>query len=62
MTVEEARTIWLTLLGSEPHTYFDVMTHPQYAEILSSAYKVLRENNEVSINTNTETIKIKCKS
>ena len=60
MTLEEARTIWLTLLGSEWHTYYDVMTHPQWAEVLHPAYMLLRNHKQMQINNDNETLRIKC--
>jgi hypothetical protein len=60
MTLEEARTIWLTLLGSEEVGYADMMNHPMYNGTISDAYVVLRDAEAVDKNHAKQTVKIKC--
>jgi hypothetical protein len=62
MTIEEARTIWLTLLGSGWLTYIEVMEHPQYEEVIVPAYRVLRHTASMDRDAAQELVKIKCKS
>lgn len=60
MTLEEARTIWLTLLGTGWLTYVEVMEHPQYEEVIAPAYKKLRDSASMDRDAARELVRIKC--
>jgi hypothetical protein len=60
MTIKEAKTIWLTLLGSDWVTYYDFMNNPQYYSILKAAYVKLKDNDSLDIDYQKEQVKIKC--
>jgi hypothetical protein len=60
MTLEEARTIWLTLLGTEQMGFADMMNHPMYQYTLANAYVVLRDADAVDRDYDRQTVKIKC--
>lgn len=60
MTLEEARTIWLTLLGTEKIGFADMMNHPMYNYTIANAYVVLRDANAVDRDYNKQTVQIKC--
>ena len=60
MTLEEARTIWLTVLGSEEIWFWHMMNHPMYSETLAKASVVLRDSDEVVRDYNKQIVKIKC--
>lgn len=60
MTLEEARTIWLTLLGSDWVGLVDVLESPYYFGTLDQAYLKLRRADELEINLNTSVMRIKC--
>ena len=66
MTLDEARTIWLTLMGSGWVTVGDVVFSPYYAGTLDEAVKLLKMSDSFeyhnNINTFEQHIKIKCKS
>jgi hypothetical protein len=62
MTVEEARTIWLTVLGSDWHKYVDLVSHPMFMGTLDSAYVELRDAGLLDKDAAKELVKIKCKS
>jgi hypothetical protein len=62
MTIEEARTIWLTLLGSEWHKYVDLVLHPMFIGTLDLAYIELRDAGLLDRDVVKELVKIKCKS
>ena len=62
MTLEEARTIWLTLLGSDWHKYVDLVSHPMFMGTLDSAYIELRDAGMLERDVVKELVKIKCKS
>lgn len=60
MTLDEARTIWLTLLGSEWVAFVDFMEHPMYRPTLADAYVKLRNTDALDVDRNRELVKIKC--
>ena len=60
MTLEEARTIWLTLLGSGWHKYVDLVSHPMYMGTLDSAYVELRNAGLLDKDVVKELVRIKC--
>lgn len=60
MTLEEARTIWLTLLGSDWVRLVDILENPHYFGTLDQAYLKLRRADELEINLTTDETKIKC--
>jgi hypothetical protein len=62
MTVEEARTIWLTMLGSDWQKYVDLISHPMFMGTLDSAYVELRDAGMLERDVVRELVKIKCKS
>lgn len=62
MTLEEARTIWLTLVGSDWIEHYDLMIDPHYPETLQPAYTILRMNAAMDVDRNQERVRIKCKS
>ncbi len=62
MTLEEARTIWLTLLGSDWVTRYDVMMDSQYHDVIRPAYKLLNDTASMDVDLARDMVKIKCKS
>lgn len=62
MTLEEARTIWLTLLGSDWVSSIDVLESPYFEATLGPAYKELRMRDEMEVDRAREIVRIKCKS
>lgn len=60
MKLEEARTIWLTLLGSEWQKWVDVLDNPMYFSVIKPAYEKLNETNSIDKDYNRELVKIKC--
>ena len=60
MTLEEARTIWLTLLGTEKLSFGDMMRHPMYNYTIANAYVVLRDANAVARDYDKQIVQIKC--
>lgn len=62
MTLEEARTIWLTMLGSDWVRHYDIMVDPQYEGVLRLAYTELTLNAEIDVDRARGCVKIKCKS
>jgi hypothetical protein len=62
MTLDEARTIWLTLIGTDWYDYVDLVSHTMFYGTLDAAYIELRNANMLEINHNTSRIKITCKS
>ena len=62
MTLEEARVIWLTMLGSDWVGFADLMNSPYYQETLADAYVKLRDAGEMDRDYNRQVVKLKCKS
>jgi hypothetical protein len=62
MTVEEARTIWLTMLGSDWVPFIDVLSDPHYFGSLDAAFLKLRKAEELHVDIKAERVKLKCKS
>lgn len=62
MTTDEARTIWLTLIGSDWVAFIDVLSNPHYFGTLDQAFLELRKAKELHVDTNAERVKLKCKS
>ena len=60
MTLDEARTIWLTLLGSEWTPFVDILGNPYYITTLEEAYRTLRRADALDVDLNKELVKIKC--
>lgn len=60
MTLAEARTIWITLLGTEKLSFGDMMRHPMYNYTIANAYVVLRDANAVDRDYDKQTVQIKC--
>ena len=60
MTLDEARTIWLTLLGSGWVGYHDIMSNPQYEGTLDAAYVKLRDTAAIDKDHVAQQVKIKC--
>ncbi len=60
MTLAEARTIWITLLGTEKLSFGDMMSHPMYNYTIANAYVVLRDANAVARDYDKQTVQIKC--
>lgn len=60
MTLDEARTIWLTLLGSDWIAFVDVISNPHYYGTLDAAYMTLRSGAALDVDLNRELVKIKC--
>lgn len=61
MTIDEARTIWLTLVGTDWIKHYDLMIDPQF-NTLNRAYTVLRVNACMDVDRVRECVKIKCES
>ena len=64
MTLDEARTIWLTLLGSGWVSTGDVVYSPYYLGTLDEAVKILKANDAFEYHNQLDKfeqhIKIKC--
>lgn len=60
MTLEEAKTIWLTLLGSEWQDYIDVLQHPMYFSVVRLAYDKLHDAELLEKNHDKVQVRIKC--
>lgn len=59
MTLDEARTAWLTLLGSDWISYDDVMRSAHYYQVLSRAYATLLTTDSLKIDHNSLKVKIR---
>lgn len=62
MTLEEARVIWLTMLGSDWVPIIEILESPHYEATLGPAYRELRMRDEIEVNHVREIVRIKCKS
>ena len=62
MTLEDARAIWLTLVGSDWVKRIDLMTSPHYDAALQPAYTVLRMAASLDFHFNADKVRLKCKS
>lgn len=60
MTLDEARTIWLTLLGSDWVAFYDMMTNTHYMGTLDEAYCLLRDAKALDADYDGQRVKIKC--
>lgn len=62
MTIDEARTIWLTIIGTDWVRHYDLMVDPQFDAVIRPAYTVLRMNACMDVDRVRECVKIKCES
>lgn len=61
MTLEEARIIWVTLVGTDWVRWIDVLENPYYMDNIREAHILLRESHLMEYNPAEESLKIKCK-
>lgn len=59
MTLEEARTVWLTIIGSDWVDYKDVLENGTATPIWQ-AYVSLRLNDALDKDLNTQKLRVKC--
>jgi hypothetical protein len=59
MTLEEARTVWLTIIGSDWVDYKDVLESGTSTPIWQ-AYVSLRLNDALDKDLNTQKLRVKC--
>jgi hypothetical protein len=62
MTLEDARAIWLTLIGSDWVGRYELMNSPHYYSTLQPAYTVLRMAASLDVDLAADKVKLKCKS
>jgi len=60
MTLQEARTVWLTMVGSDWVGLIDMLTENR--ELIWEAYTVLRLENSLDTHISSNKVKITCKS
>lgn len=60
MTLQEARTVWLTMVGSDWVGLIDMLNENR--ELIWEAYTVLRLENSLDTHISSNKVKIKCKS
>ena len=62
MTLDEARTIWLTLVGTDWVTRYELMSSIYYDETIRPAYTALRLASDLDVDFAQDKVRIKCKS